>query len=219
MFTQCPECHTVHTVKAKELRISSGILRCKHCQRQFDALRLITEQAPQQNAAADTIDLSSEIWEEPRKPLSNRCWLAGLSVALLLLLGQAAYFEGGRLAQNEIMRPWLEKFCVSFGCHLPGYRDISRLEILRSSFRIRADQNYRLRIAIINRAEFAQAYPQLKLSLTDYGGDTFAERTFSPRDYQSEYPQARIPPKSAEEIDINIAAPTVPVGGFSLELL
>jgi len=219
MYTQCPECHTVHSVKAKELRISRGVLRCRNCKQQFDALRLISEQEPQQGSPSAAIALSAELWEEPRQPFSRKYWLAGLCAALLLLLGQAVYFEGGHLAQNSDIRPWLERVCGSFGCHLPGYRDISRLEILRSSFRIRSDQNYRLRIAVVNRAEFAQAYPQLKLGLTDYGGDTIAVRIFSPEEYHPEDPRATIPSRGAEEIDLDIAAPTVPVGGFSLELL
>lgn len=218
MFTQCPECLTVHSAKAKQLRKNRGVFRCKNCKQQFDALQLISEKPPKTKAQKSFIPEAQPLWEEAPRPPADKYWTAALGVALLLLFAQFAYFEGGHMAQNPALRPWLEGICQALPCSLTPYRNLRELEILHSSFKLRADQNYHIQAAVANRAPFAQAYPRLKLTLNDYSGEPFAERIFAPQDYRPQVPQALIASRSAEEIGFDIAAPETPVGGFSIEL-
>jgi predicted Zn finger-like uncharacterized protein len=219
MFTQCPECHTVYNVKAKQLRKNRGIFRCKTCSAQFDALQLISETAPKKTSQSVSNPEVRTLWEAPRGTTSNVYWSAAFFAALLVLAAQFFYFESRNLAQNAAVRPRLEQACAVLGCRLPVYRNIRELDILHSALQLKADRNYRLQAALVNRAGFAQAYPQLKLILTDFNGDSFAERIFLPQEYLPQNPQALLAAGADAEIGLDIAAPEVPVGGYLIELL
>ncbi len=43
MYTQCPECHTVFRVKAEQLEIAHGKVRCSHCNTVFNALETLKQ--------------------------------------------------------------------------------------------------------------------------------------------------------------------------------
>lgn len=219
MFTQCPECHTVHSVKAKQLRKNRGLFRCKNCAARFDALQLISEKAPKSKPPAPFFPQFQPLSEEPKPAAPAAYWSAGLCAALLLLGAQFFYFEHRQLLQNTALRPSLERLCSALRCRLPAYRNSAELRILHSELQLGADRNYRLSAALVNDAVFAQAYPVFKLTLTDFNGDRYAERIFAPQEYLPQDPQALIAAGVAVEIGIDIAAPSVPLGGFSIELL
>jgi predicted Zn finger-like uncharacterized protein len=219
MFTQCPECNTVHSIKAKQLRKHRGIFRCKTCGAQFDALQLLSETAPKTKSNAAANFEFQPLWEEPRGTASNGYWFAGCSAALLALSAQFFYFEYRHFVQNAALRTPLEQICSALHCRLPVYRNIRELDILHSALQLAADRNYRLQAALLNRAGFAQAYPQLKLILTDFNGDSFAERVFTPQEYLPQDPQSLLAADAATEIGLDIAAPEVPIGGYLIELL
>jgi predicted Zn finger-like uncharacterized protein len=219
MFTQCPECRTVHNVKAKQLRKNRGIFRCKNCAAQFDALQLISEKAPKIKSQQSFFPPSQPLWEEPKTATPNAYWSAGVVAVLGLLATQFFYFEQRHLEQNPALRPWLEKLCATLHCRLPAYRNSGELAILQSVLQLRADQNYRLQAALANKSGFAQAYPQLKLSLLDFNGDSFAARLFTPQEYLPQPPDVLFSAGATVEIGLDIAVPEVPVGGYLIELL
>lgn len=219
MFTQCPECHTVHSVKAKQLRKNRGLFRCKNCAARFDALQLISETAPKRKPSAPFFPATQPLWEEPQTTAPSAFWSAGLIVALFLLGAQFFYFEHRHLVHNPSLRPWLERLCSTLHCQLPAYHNTGELAILHSALQLRADRNYRLQAALVNHAAFAQHYPQLKLSLTDLHGEPFAARIFAPQEYLPQASQTLLAAGAAVEIDIDIAAPDEPVGGYLIELL
>lgn len=219
MFTQCPQCRTNHRITARQLRQHRGLFICKACKTQFDALQSISDTAPKKKRYQQR-ETELQALFEPARPTNSRiAWSAGLGIAILLLLGQFIYFEGGHLAQNPALRPTLAGICSALGCELPDYRNIAELEILHSELQQQSDNHYRLRAAIVNQAGFAQPYPQLKLNLADVNGENFAARIFTPQDYLQQQPQASIASGGAVEIGIDIAAPDEPVGGFTIELI
>ncbi|MGZ8250267.1 DUF3426 domain-containing protein, partial [Methylomagnum sp.] len=59
-------------------------------------------------------------------------WLWGVGVVVLtaLLVVQAFLFESKHLAQNALLRPWLDSLCGSLGCVLPPFRDTPSIKIL-----------------------------------------------------------------------------------------
>ncbi|MGR8935872.1 MAG: zinc-ribbon and DUF3426 domain-containing protein [Gammaproteobacteria bacterium] len=220
MYTQCPECRTAYRLKAAQLRKTRGIFRCKKCLARFDALQLISEKAPKKNPSMPFFPPSQLFSEQPKSVTPPPAfWFAGLIVALIVLSGQFFYFESRNLMQNALLRPSLERICTTLHCRLPAYRHVGELQILKSTFRLEANQNYHLQAAIANRSDFAQAYPRLKLTLTDYAGDRYAARIFTPQQYLSQQTQALLASGATLEIALDIAAPAVPIGSFTLELL
>jgi predicted Zn finger-like uncharacterized protein len=217
MFTQCPECQTLHSLTLAQLRANRGILRCSRCSATFDALehsRETREAEKTQSPPAQSLP-----WDKKITP-NTAYWGAGLAAGVLLLMAQIVYFEGHALGQNPAVRPALEKLCGMVNCHPPVYRNLDEFTLLHGSFTPLPDQNYILRVVITNQAAFAQTYPGIKLNLFDYNGEAFASRIFQPRDYLAEKTDAALmPPNETTEIKLTIAAPKNKIGGTTFELV
>lgn len=148
-------------------------------------------------------------------------WGLGTGVLLLSLLAQAGYFERAEIVRNVHLRPWLESVCAALHCRLPPFRDLGGIRIIDRSLRITPDQSgYEFRMVFANEAAFAQAYPALRLALTELGGRPLAERVFQPSEYlPSEQAMSPMPVGQPVEIDLFLAKPAGEVGGFSFDLM
>lgn len=217
MFTQCPECQTIHPLTLAQLRASRGMLRCSHCSAMFDALERISETTEIKHSENP---LSRSLPWNKESLSGNAYWRTGLVIGLLLLIGQIIYFEGYAFSQNSTARPALAKLCQLINCQLPVYKNPDEFTLLHSSFTPLPDQNYAFRVVMSNQAAFAQTYPNLKLSLLDYSGNAFAHRIFRPRDYLPEDAVATLMAADAvTEINLKIAAPKAKVGGSTFDLV
>lgn len=148
---------------------------------------------PELEEAAPTLAQQVEIIEELTEeipapaPRKNR-WL-GIVAALLLVLtlvAQAAYFYRVELAAHlPGLKPLLTQYCDLLGCsvELPRQADLMSIESSElESDRVQSNL-VTLHALLHNRAPYAQAYPNLELTLTDMQDAAIARRVFQPSDY------------------------------------
>lgn len=159
-------------------------------------------------------------WEVETKPV-NINWLAGIIIGSLLLLGQIIYFQGDAMSQNITYRPTLEKLCGLIGCKLKDYQKLDEFEVLRGSITPNNDNTLTIKAVINNQAAFKQKLPNIKLTLLDYNGQFIAQRIFDPKDHlpASAGSQYLIGPDASLSVSLTIVAPSVPMGGYNIDLL
>jgi predicted Zn finger-like uncharacterized protein len=159
-------------------------------------------------------------WESDNTPF-NINWLAGIIIGSLLLLAQIIYFQGDALSQNIAYRPSLEKLCGLLGCNLKVYQNLDEFEVLRGSIIPNNDNTLTIKAVINNQAAFKQKLPNIKLTLLDYNGQIIAQRIFDPKDHlpASAGSQFLIAPDASLSVSLTIVAPSVPMGGYNLDLL
>ncbi len=215
LYTLCPECKQQQTVSTEQLRLSRGMLKCTKCSAMFDALEFISEQLLEESEQTHYQN------QFPPTPKQNKkldaLWSYGLLAGILLLCTQIYFFEGYTLSQNSILRPWLLKFCQTFDCRLPRYKNINEISILQGSLESTDAHVYVFKAVISNQAQFDQPYPDIILTLLNFTGEAFAERVFSAHNYQPE--SALLAADETTEISFNIAAPQTKIGGYTFKLL
>lgn len=120
-------------------------------------------------------------------PQRRRPWIAVNLALIALLAGQAAWFFPTQIAmQMPTLRPALQTFCGWLGCALTLPRLPEQLFIEASELQLLdvARPNQVLLTATVrNRAQFAQEYPLLELTLTGTANQTAARRVFRPGEY------------------------------------
>jgi Protein of unknown function (DUF3426) len=158
-------------------------------------------------------------WESERIQPGNH-WPIGAMVSLLLLLGQAAYFELPKASQHTTYRPFLEDLCARVGCRLVDYKNLNEITVLKSSFVPQSNQTIVFTAIINNQAAFKQRMPNIQLNLMGYNDELIAQRIFYPTDYMPHSP-ARLPltPDETVEAMLTIKAPKTPVGGYNFNLV
>tara|TARA_Y100001934_G_scaffold281035_1_gene389454 strand:- start:319 stop:1515 length:1197 start_codon:yes stop_codon:yes gene_type:complete len=110
----------------------------------------------------------------------------GLSVlALLVLIGQYAWFNFDDQARNPQWRPLYQQACDILGCRLPNRTDISKLRGANLVVRSHPDYANALIVDAIlfNEARYPQPFPELELSFSALNGAPVASRRFSPAEY------------------------------------
>lgn len=214
MFTQCPECHHTQTLTIEQLRESRGMIRCANCSTPFDALQRLSETPTD---AVASIDKEAMPWTQNTNTRHSLFWSLTSLAGIVLLCGQIVYFEGPPALQNERLRPWFIEACSYLACKLPSYRNLDDFSVLDSALTLTADKNYFFRVVINNQAEFPQIHPGIKLTLLKLSGEPFAQRAFASGDLT--YRTDHIAPHETFEIGLAIAAPRIPVGGYTFELI
>lgn len=216
MHTLCTHCHHPLSLTAEELRKSRGLLICSNCQASFDALEHLSDQPlatppkprKQPHPAEDS---------PARGDLGKSLWTTGVIAGIGLLLGQIVYFKGYQFTQTPELRPWLAQACEALDCKLPNYNDVSALLVIQSQLQSADPDSYHFSALVNNQAEFQQGYPDVKLTLTNFSGQTFAERIFTANDYRPA--SNALAADESAEIAFNIAAPQQKVGGYQFTLL
>jgi predicted Zn finger-like uncharacterized protein len=119
----------------------------------------------------------------------NRLWLWAIAtlLALLILLGQAAYVFRTELAAHlPAVKPVLLSYCRLLKCSVPLPQDADLMSIESSNLEVEDlahDNRIALNALLRNRASYAQAYPYLELTLNDSMDQPLARRIFHPADY------------------------------------
>ena len=122
--------------------------------------------------------------ETPARTASWPRWLAVVALAVLLL-AQSLYAEHESLAASRQWRPWLATLCAGLACELPAWHEPAALHILSRDVRPHPSVEGALLISASfrNDAAWAQAWPDLQLTLSDLNGQTIAQRRFKPSEY------------------------------------
>lgn len=152
----------------------------------------VTTESDESEEKQSPTDIPPQLLEElqegqlaQEKAVSNRFWLTGSIVLMLIFVLQAVYFSRHDLARNPAYRPYLAKACEMIGCNINVKYDIKQIEIIGRDVRTHpsADNALIAGTTLINNARYPQPYPLLTLTFSDITGTKRAERRFTPREY------------------------------------
>ncbi|MDD5383358.1 MAG: zinc-ribbon and DUF3426 domain-containing protein [Gallionella sp.] len=125
--------------------------------------------------------------DQPSAPAYRRWpWAIAAFLLLLVLFAQAAYFFRVDLAARlPGLKPALTGYCKLLGCSVPLPQKPDLMSIESSD--LEADPTHvnqiTLNALLRNRAPYAQAFPNLELTLNDTQDKPLARRIFKPKDY------------------------------------
>lgn len=231
MYTRCPRCHTVFAVTEQQLKAREGMVRCGRCRTVFQADLALFEEVPggtprpgsapreePQFGRDEGETLVIEPTAPPRKPVRRWPWIMIDLLLIGALCGQWIYAQRDRLAALPWIHPWAVQFCQTYACGLEVPQDLQAIEIQQTE--IAAHPRYQhaieVRTTLVNRARFAQPFPEIGLTLMTAAGQVVARATFSPREY-GQGSGSLMPPNTAEPVDFGITRPAE-VGPLSYEL-
>jgi hypothetical protein len=114
----------------------------------------------------------------------------------------------------------MERLCAMLRCDLPPWREPAALRVTSRDVRPHPSVPGALLItaSFSNQAPFAQAWPQLELTLTDLDGQSLGLRRFSPAEYLGSDPRStRIAPGQSALVTLEIADPGMRALAFGIE--
>lgn len=211
--TLCPHCQTRFKVAEAQLAVRNGMVRCGHCLQAFDArpsfalvqpLDVKVEEVPPEN---QVVDLPSLNKRSPRNRVVSL--LAGVASLLLLvsLVGQGAYFFRVELAAKyPNLKPVLVHYCLFLRCEVGLPQEPAFVSIEASTLEPiprHADQII-LNALLRNRAQYAQAFPNLELTLNDGQDKPLARRILLPTDYLPTTENERVGLLTSREVAIKL---------------
>ncbi len=214
MFCRCPYCNKERQISARQLRESRGLLKCKRCGESFDALASLSEK-------------TQDAHKKPAKPagfgsLTVRGvqafghWGAASLLMFVVLLAQIIYFDGQRMYRQPEIHWALAKACQTLGCRLPAINAPEEWAVSHSELQAHLHNRYWLIAVLTNQAEIMQAFPKLKLTLSDFNGRPLTERVFLPRQYTE---RTVLAANETVQIRLPLTMPAGEIGGFSLDTL
>ena len=151
---------------------------------------------------AQQVEVIEELAEVAPAPTPRKHRWVSVVTALLLVLtlvAQAAYFYRIQLAAHlPGLKPLLTQYCGLLGCsvELPRQADLMSIESSELESDRMQGNLITLHALLHNRAPYAQAYPNLELTLTDMQDAAIARRVFQPAEYL----------KAGDEIQKGLAA-------------
>jgi predicted Zn finger-like uncharacterized protein len=151
-------------------------------------------------------------------------WVAGNVLAAAALLAQLVHFYANSVVE---WRPWtrayLEPVCSVLQCALQTRIDTGLIEITASGVapHPRYVNALLLHVTMINRAEFAQPYPLMEVSITNRHGAVIGRRVFPPDAYLAE--QKTLPtdmiPNLVVHAKLEFTSPGEHADGYEIRLL
>lgn len=153
-----------------------------------------------------SIDITDGIFNAKAKR-SN--WLLFVAIVLLglLAIAQSIYFLRQDIAtQWPQLKPHLVNVCESLQCKIELSKNADLLTIDDSDLKEDAVHKglIHLTSTIINNARYAQAYPQLELTLTDANDIPILRRAFKPNEYLAATTNIDAGIPAGEEIHVNL---------------
>lgn len=151
-------------------------------------------------------------------------WSVGALALLLVLLGQVVVFYGAELVRAApLLRTTVSQLCRTLPCQRLAPTDMHRLDLVETQVtpHPRYDRALRIKATMVNRADRAQPYPLLEVTLIDSQGSVVARRAYPPREYlrKPEPIAAGLPPQVAVNVQLDITSPGPQANGFEILLL
>ncbi|HLD14472.1 MAG TPA: zinc-ribbon and DUF3426 domain-containing protein [Burkholderiales bacterium] len=250
MHTRCPQCQTIFHVTPAQLEARAGLVRCGICASAFQADQNLIETLPNNHRTAhtpatdeiartdpieraitgpsdsptdDDLPLMNEFPLVPeRRRTPTAVWLLGGVLLLVLLAAQVAYFYAPELARDARLKPWLALYCERAGCDLKPPRGTASIELVQTSVapHPRYENALRLQAILVNRAEQAQPYPVMEVSLTDSEGQVLTRRSFAPAQYlESPAPHDALTPNVAVRARLDVTNADGHAVGYEIRLV
>ena len=153
-------------------------------------------------------DLTADPKFQLTKPKLNG-WLmliGGLLIVLALL--QSVYFLRSEIVANyPQFKPYLEQACAVLNCRIPLPQHLDLLTIDDSDMQESESYHHVIQFSslLINNAHYAQAYPNIELTLTDIEDKPVLRKLLSPQEYLQANNKVAAGIATREEIHINLA--------------
>lgn len=186
------------------------MVRCGHCRQTFDARPAYVSDQPSPQLELPMLDIPVAE-HSPNLPVlepmtlaeqvaiikdaddnqyqSKRLtwpWVLAVMTGLTLFLLQAAYiFRVDMAARMPVFKPVLVQYCHLLDCEVPLPQHAELMGIESSELTaVPGHGGWIILTALLrNRAPYAQAFPNLQLTLNDSQDNPLARRTFRPEDY------------------------------------
>lgn len=176
--------------------------------------------APQATETPSNIAHSLPKKRAASKPSSWRIWSLIL-LFIIAALSQTIYFLRDEIAiYYPSSKPYLELACAQIGCSVKLPQKIDFIVIDDSEMQEDTERKglIRLTSTLINQAGFAQAYPNLELTLTDADDKPKLRRTFKPAEYLTANTdiESGLPASAEIKIDLAISAEGETLTGYRL---
>lgn len=155
----------------------------------------------------------------PKRPARSALWWLGIAVMLVVLLLQLVNANREALAENPVLGPSLTALYSTLGRPLPPPRSVSAWEVtgLNVTSDPQAPGVLSITGALENQAGYRQAWPFLRVELTDRFGQALRGRDFKPADYlPGAQADVMLNPGQAARFRIDIADPGADAVGFTL---
>lgn len=166
--------------------------------------------------------LASILLAGQSSPVRRGLWVLTILALLALLALQSVYFYANELARSAWLEPWVVSACARLGCVIRPPQDIRQIQLLRSSIAPHPKQRDALRIrsSLVNRADFAQPFPLMEVTLTSRSGEVVARRTYLPHEYlEPAQWRARMTPHVVIDGILDINHPTPAPTGYEIRLI
>lgn len=132
-------------------------------------------------------------------------------------------FYSTEMGRDPDLRPHVLRVCKTLGCVIQPQTDAGLIELAKT--RVSPHPRYanvlRLRVTLINRASFSQAYPLMEVSLSNRSGELVGRRTYRPEEYlgkKKNLPQNMIP-NVIVHAKLEITSPNRRADGFEIRLI
>ncbi len=204
METQCPNCSARYRVTDNQLQAALGQVKCGECSTVFNALQKLqnsrgelltnfqpTETIPPPQAASEPspeISLHEAMYGHKRNSLGHFApllWFIGIMLLVAASIAQAIYYQRYQLIKNPDFQQQVLTLCELIPCGESGFSNISQVKLLeRNIFTHPVISNALMATgSFVNQASFAQAPPNMLVSLFDIQGNLIANRVFEPAEY------------------------------------
>lgn len=149
-------------------------------------------------------------------------WQWGVLTGLVLLLAlQIAVADRARLAADAGSRPWIAGLCSVLRCTLPAWQEPAAFSMISRDVRPVPGQPGALQVqaSFRNDARWAQAWPALRLSLSDADGRVIGTGVFAPHDYLDRSLDANsvLDPGQSAQIAFRVREPAASTVAFTFE--
>lgn len=163
----------------------------------------------------------NEIIADRSHPLASFTWFLVMSGFIFLLGVQVKVFFVPLYAQDEVVRPYLSLFCKIADCRLPLRKNPSRFTLTHARISLHPTQPGSIRIAVklVNEAEYAQPFPDLRITLTDQVGWVVGRRTYSPDLYLGRNMKNLMGKGELASVNFDLAMPHEKAVGFEVDIV
>lgn len=168
-------------------------------------------------------DLTTDPKFQLTKPKRNIWLLSAICLLLIVAMLQSAYFLRSKIAANyPQFKPYLVQACEHLHCKINLPQQLDLLTIDDSD--MQESEGYQDVIAfsslIINNANYAQAYPNIELTLTDAEDKPVLRKLVKPQEYLQATSNAAtgIAAHEEERIKLTINVRNLPVAGYRVLL-
>ncbi|MCW8926362.1 MAG: zinc-ribbon domain-containing protein [Xanthomonadales bacterium] len=205
MFARCPQCKTVHALKAAQLSHARGLVQCGQCGRTFSALSFLFDEWPAGQAYQPAKDTSAGApvlgatrpTSKPEQVTENDAadntanrsgvlaWGLATSLLVLLTLANTAWTFRDSLAQSPVIGGWLRESGWLQTDTDTLLQDQGQFQLVSRDMHAHPTRSgiLVLSITFVNLAPRNQAYPVLEVTLLDAVNQAVARRRLQAVDY------------------------------------